>query len=615
MTDEQQNQQRLFAEFSPASGSEWEQKARKDLRDTPLEQLTWHTYEGIDVKPYYIRQDITNLPFTQQQPGNFPFLRGRKTGNNSWLNVQRIKAVGKGHDAVEKATDALKRGADGIHFVIEDVDLFDLSYLVREVNLKNYPTSYTLQEKPDIFLKQLYDKLKAQQASHRNLKGFLNYDPMTGKGALTKEENKAVASLLDLTKDSSAFCGITVCGTNFSSIGASVVQEVAYTLSAAVAYADRLTTAGEQLESVLRNMQFYMASGTNYFFEIVKLRAIRLLWATIVEAYQAEPELAAWLRIHSTTSSWYETTLDPYVNMLRATTEAMAAAIAGCDSLSVAPFDNTFRPSDEFSERIARNVSVILKEEAYLDKAIDPAAGSYYLESLTNELAQKAWALFKEVEAKGGFEKAYASGFILSSITEVSRRKFKNVATGKDVLVGTNKYPNPNEQLDFDPEELIQSSSFNTTRAAYPTEVMRMATELHLRKRQRRPRAVVAIIGDATQRQVQTTFAQEFFSCAGFETEVQQYESAATAADRLTHAAAEVVVVSASEGAYVKEFAPKLRHHEGKPTIILAEDPQDLKEEMITHGYDEFLFEDCDVNALLKLVHKRLTQEERGNNN
>ncbi|MDX5421416.1 MAG: methylmalonyl-CoA mutase subunit beta [Hymenobacteraceae bacterium] len=606
MTDEQQNQQRLFAEFTPATESDWEQKARKDLRETPLESLTWHTYEGIDIKPYFTREDISNLPFVQQKPGNYPFLRGSKTGNNSWLNVQEIDVKGDGRHAIEKAADALQRGADGVHFIIHNPELFDQAYLIEKIDLSRSSVSYTLQEQPDTFLKHLYGKLEEHRISHRNLKGFISFDPITVKSKITHEESRDIIKVLELTKDSPELYGITVNGTSFSSTGASITQEVAYTLSAAVAYIDRLTDAGEPLESVLRNMQFRMASGTNYFFEIVKLRTLRLLWAAVVEAYQTEPALAAKLRIHSTTSSWYQTTLDPYVNMLRTTTEAMSAVIAGCDSLTVSPFDSTFKASDEFSERIARNVSIILKEEAYLDKAIDPAGGSYYLESLTNALAGKAWALFKEVEAKGGFEAAYEAGFILGSITEVSRKKFRNIATGRDVLVGTNKYPNPKEKIDFDPEALIQSADFDTTRAAYPTEVMRMATELHVRKRQRKPKAVIAIIGDAVERHVNATFAKEFFTCAGFDTELQQFSSVEAASDKLTGDTAEVVVVSSPEAAYVREFGPRLRNHHAQPTIILADNPQHMKEEMMANGYDEFIFEDCDMSTILQLVQKKL---------
>ncbi|WP_242927738.1 methylmalonyl-CoA mutase family protein [Pontibacter vulgaris] len=610
-TDEQHTPGKLFPEFSPATAADWEERTRKDLRDTPLESLTWHTYEDIDIKPYFTRVDSENLPFVQQKPGNYPFMRGRNTGSNKWLNVQQIIAEGDGKESITKAADALTRGADGIHFILKNAAQFDIANLCASIDLTKHTISYTLKQTPADFVKRLYEQLHAHNISHRNLKGFVNTDSLSDSGHFEKAAQDELASILDLTKDSPELYGITVNGTSFSSIGASAVQEIAYTLNAAVAYVDKLTDAGETLESVLRNMQLHLAAGTNYFFEVVKLRVIRLLWANILEAYKAEPALAAQLRIHVSTSSWYQTTLDPYVNMLRATTEAMSAVIAGCDSLAVLPFDSTFKPSDEFSERIARNVSIILKEEAYLDKAIDPAAGSYYLESLTDQLAAKAWDLFREVEAMGGFEQAYQQGFILGTITDVSRRKFKAIAAGRQVLVGTNKYPNPKEKIDFDPEELIQHADFDTTRAAYPTEVMRMATELHLRKRKRRPKAIVAVIGDALKRHINASFAQEFFTCAGFDTEIQKYENVEAASERLLHAAAEVVVVSTYETAYAREFGPKLKSHQAKPTIILANDPQNMKEELINHGFDEFLFEDCDTTAILELIQRRL--EQNGN--
>ncbi|MBC5773866.1 methylmalonyl-CoA mutase small subunit [Pontibacter sp. KCTC 32443] len=610
MTDENKHTQKLFSEFTPATAADWEERARKDLRDTPLEQLTWHTYEGIDVKPYYTKEDVQQLPALQQKPGTYPYLRGSKTDANTWQNIQEIKVDGDSNAAIDKAADALSRGADGVHFILPHPDHFDIVYLLGKIDLNKHFVAYTLPNKLDHFPNRLYSKLAANQVSPQKLRGFIKYDPMTAKGELSREENKAIVEVLNLAKESPEFYGITISGTNFSSIGASATQEIAYTLSAAVAYMHRLTNAGESAESVLQDMQFHMAAGTNYFFEIAKLRAMRLLWAAVVDAYMAPPSLAARLRIHSSTSSWYQTTLDPYVNMLRVTTEAMSAVIAGADSLTVSPFDSTFRSSEEFSERIARNVSIILKEEAYLDKAIDPAAGSYYLESLTNQLATKAWELFQEVEAKGGFEAAYESGFILGSITEVSRRKFRDIATGRMVLVGTNKYPNPKEKIDFDPEELIQSHEFDTTRAAYPTEVMRMATELHLRKRLRRPKVIVAVIGDAEKRQVNASFAKEFFSCAGFDTEMQQYNSVEEASDKLQSTAAEVLVVASSEAAYIREFGPRLRSHHAKPTMILADNPQHMKDEMIANGYDEFIFEDCDMKSILDLVHRKL----HGNN-
>lgn len=610
MADKQHHLDSLFSEFQPATAADWEEQARKDLQGTPLENLIYRTYEQISLKPYYTKADIEGLATAQQKPGEFPFVRGRKANNNNWLNIQHIKVDSDGQDAINTAADALNGGADGVHFVIREQAQFNVSYLIQTLDLTKCTVCYTISKEPDKFLNRIYAELKRQKISPLNLKGFINYEPLTNSGKLEKGEKKAISKILDLTKNSTDFYGVSVCGTSFSSIGASATQEIAFTLSAAVTYIDHLTNAGEPLESVLRNMQLCMASGTNYFLEIVKLRVIRLLWATIVEAYKAEPALATQLRIHCITSSWYQTTLAPHVNMLRATTGAMSSVIAGCDSLTVMPYDYVFKKPDELSTRIARNVPVILKKEAYLDKAIDPAAGSYYLEYLTDELASKSWDLFREVEAQGGFEAAYQEGFILNSITSVSREKFKNVTIGKDVLVGTNKYQNPKEQIEFDPEALIQSEDFDTTRAAYPTEVIRMAVELHLRKHKRKPKAIVAVIGKTEQHLLKASFAKELFSCAGFNIEEQYYASVEDASDKLVQATAEVVVVSASEINFAREFGPKLRTHQGKPTVILAEDPQIMKDELIAHGFDEFLFENCDTRTILNKVHQRLSQEE-----
>ncbi|HEY4651212.1 MAG TPA: methylmalonyl-CoA mutase family protein, partial [Pontibacter sp.] len=253
MTDENQHTPKLFSEFKPATAADWEERARKDLRDTPLEQLTWHTYEGIDVKPYYTKEDI------QQLPGNSPLIGSRQTGSNNWLNIQEITATTDSRAAIDKAADALTRGADGIHFIIPQPEHFDIVYLLGKIDLNKVPVSYSLPEKLDHFPNRLYSKLAANQIAPRNLRGFLKYDPMTAKGELTRDENKAILEILELTKESPEFYGITISGTNFSSIGASAIQEIAYTLNAAVAYITRLTNAGHPLEAVLQEVQFHMA--------------------------------------------------------------------------------------------------------------------------------------------------------------------------------------------------------------------------------------------------------------------------------------------------------------------------------------------------------------------
>ncbi|MDX5443331.1 MAG: methylmalonyl-CoA mutase family protein, partial [Hymenobacteraceae bacterium] len=458
------------------------------------------------------------------------------------------------------------------------------------------------------FLKNFYKSLSEKKISHHGLKGFIEFEPIvTGKTDL-----KQLEDVLEITKNDADFYGITISGAHFANRGATVVQEIAFTLSVAVSKIHKLTEAGNPLETVLRNMQFHLASGTNYFFEIAKLRAIRLLWSTIVQAYEAEQNLAALLRIHCSTSRWYQTTFDPYVNLLRATTEAMAAVIGGCDSVSVAPFDSTYKEASEFSERISRNIPIILKEEAYLNKAVDPAAGSYYLETLTMQLAEAAWNLFQEIEKAGGYTEAAQAGIISEQVNKISKQKFKDIASGKEVLVGTNKYPNPNEKTEFDPAKLIRSQSLDSTRASYPYEVMRMATLNHYLKRNQRPQAIIVSIGEAIQRHINTSFAREFFSCAGFDTQLQVFDNIAEAARILEKQQPAVLVFSTSEAEFDKfanVFNPDIKQKAGKTALILAADPQNMKENLMQQGFDDFLFKGCDTETIISRIQQKLEEE------
>lgn len=163
MTDENKHTQKLFSEFTPATAAAWEERARKDLRDTPLEQLTWHTYEGINIKPYYTKEDIQQLPATKQKPGNYPFLRGTKTDANTWLNIQEINVSGDSITAIDKAADALSRGADGIHFILPQPEHFDVVYLLGKIDLNKHAVGFTLLNKLDHFPNRLYSKLHANQ--------------------------------------------------------------------------------------------------------------------------------------------------------------------------------------------------------------------------------------------------------------------------------------------------------------------------------------------------------------------------------------------------------------------------------------------------------------------
>jgi methylmalonyl-CoA mutase len=233
---------------------------------------------------------------------------------------------------------------------------------------------------------------------------------------------------------------------NFTNAGADIVQELAFGISMGSEYMVQLTERGISADEAAMKIRFSFGTGSNYFPEIAKLRAARLLWSAVTKGFHPENPENIKMDIHCVTSEWNKTVYDPYVNLLRTQTEAMSSIIGGTDSLTVEPFDIVFRNPDEFSERIARNQQLILKEEAYFDKVADPAAGSYYIENLTNLISEHAWKLFLEVENKGGFLACIQTGFIQDKLAESSSIRKENITGRKEILLGTNRFPDVNEK-------------------------------------------------------------------------------------------------------------------------------------------------------------------------
>ena len=245
-----------------------------------------------------------------------------------------------------------------------------------------------------------------------------------------------LASLTDEVKILPNYRSLQVNGSNFTNAGSDSVQELGYTIAMAVEYLSKLTERGLAPGEVAKRMRFSFGTGSNYFMEIAKLRAARILWQIVANGYKAVEKDPWRMEIHCTTSSWNTTIYDPYVNMLRTQTEAMAAILGGTDSLTVNPFDSAFRDAGEFSERIARNQQLILKEEAYFDKVADPSSGSYYIENLTALIAENSWKLFLAVEEKGGFISALRSGYIQKKISETAARRKNDIDHRKEILTG-----------------------------------------------------------------------------------------------------------------------------------------------------------------------------------
>ncbi|GEO06443.1 methylmalonyl-CoA mutase small subunit [Adhaeribacter aerolatus] len=605
----------LLSDFPAVSAAAWAEKTEKDLKGIDPATLNWITDEGITVKPFYTTEDLAAIPQSETLPGKFPYIRGHKTDTNHWQNLQEFVVTQDSRSAVDKAVLALAGGANGIHFKLQSGHHFDFEYAITHLDILKNTFCFSTNTQPANFLKEYFEHLKKKGLSLHGLKGFLNQSQPLAPETWSLEFNQ-LEEIVELTKDAVDFYGVTVNGAIFGNRGASMVQEIAFTLSAAVNYTEELTKRGIALTTVLRNMQFLVSTGTNYFFEIAKLRALRWLWAGIVKAIAPEPEFAAYLRLHAQTTSWSATTFDPHTNILRTTTEAMSAIIGGCDSVSVAPFDSAFNQDNPFAERIARNIPLILQHEAYLHQAIDPAAGSYYLGTLTRELAEKAWILFQAVAQQGGYAQALQSGFIQGQINTTAEEKFRNIASGKEVLVGTNKFANKLEKMPFDIEALLQSPSFDATRASYPFEVMRLAAMLHFQKKQARPKAIIAIIGQDIQEHIHAAFAKEFFDCGDFQTEMLHFDSVKAALEKLLFTDCKVLVFSSSDSDYThfsKSFVAALKNHKHRPALILAAPPENMKEELEENGFDAHIFQNCNALSIIGRIQERLLTSDLPN--
>lgn len=397
--------------------------------DEEYDRLRWHTEEGFSVEPYYTASDLAQGSLTTSQLETIQAAQKQTPG---WLNTPEYTITdGKSDNAILR--DALARGTDAliINLSTPISSLNDqLSHLLNGIKLSDTPIFFRL----------------ASDRANDLVKDLKNIAPYKLKGGLLLDAGASTAEVTRLTADSPQFRTLCVNSYAFHNAGASATQELAFTLASLADAYDQLTESGLTLEQLVPKTMLSVSVGTSYFMEIAKLRALRVLLGRFTSAYSSAPFSPFF--IHSQTSTFYEAKATPNTNLLRATTEAMAAVIGGCDALTVHPFDTvlgTPAPADrpesamDFSARIARNVSILLKQESYLDKVADPSAGSYYIEIVTHSLVEAAWDLFLTVEQQGGFARALASGFIQAELEKAYQAKVEAVRNGK-VLVGVTKF-------------------------------------------------------------------------------------------------------------------------------------------------------------------------------
>jgi methylmalonyl-CoA mutase len=416
----------LFDDFNTISSKQWKQRIQFELNGADYnETLVWNSPEDIQVKPFYHKDEFAGVAPIETKASEFKICQN--------IFVHDLEK------SILRATDSINRGAESIRFTIEDENT-DVAKLLENLPLENGGIYFNL-----TFLSIDFVKKIEAIAKEKKTKIYCNLDPIgqlakDGNWFTTKEKTN-FETLNLLSKETSPLSLISIDGGLYQNAGANMVQQIAYSLAHANEYFNRITNLNQTIV-------FEIAVGTNYFFEIAKLRALRLLFDTIAKEYH--PDLKCHLLVVPTKRN--KTIYDYNVNMLRTTTECMSAILGGADAIANLPYDALYHKDNEFGDRIARNQLLILKKESYFDKVNNPADGSYYIENLTNQLAEKALTLFKDIEANGGFLKQLNDGIIKRKIQESADKEQELFDASKEILLGTNKYPNKNDRMKDDLE-------------------------------------------------------------------------------------------------------------------------------------------------------------------
>ncbi|MBQ5700885.1 MAG: acyl-CoA mutase large subunit family protein [Alistipes sp.] len=596
------NCEKLFAEFPEVSTEAWEAAIAVDLKGADYERkLVWRTNEGFNLRPYYRAENLEGLETLGTQAGEFPYLRG-VSGDNSWLTHQTI-SVKCPKAANEQALKMLNSGVDSLGFCFceapAEFTAEDLDALLAGIVLPAVEITFCGKGVAKLVALVLA-KAENQGVAKDDLRVNFVIDPLVkhlsqkGDWCEECEGGKCIAKIADLIKATAEYKHIRVVGVNanvFSDAGSTIVEELGFGLSVAHEYLVRLMEAGLTVDQAAKKIRFTFAVTSNYFMEMAKFRAARLLWANIVKQYEPACECSCKMFVHARTSAWNQTVYDPYVNMLRGTTEAMSAAIAGVHSLEVLPFDHAYTAPTEFSQRIARNQSLLLKHESHFDQVVDPAGGSYYIENLTKAIADQAWALFLEVEDKGGYVEAFKAGYVVERVKASAAAKDKAIATRRQILLGANQYPNFNEvadaavSADAVTRPAAEGNVLVPYRGAMAFEAMRFGVD----KSGKELKAFMLTCGNLAMARARAQFSCNFFACAGIRVQDNNFfKSVEEGVEAALASEAQIVVVCASDDDYA-EVAPKVQELLGGKAILVVAGAPACTEELQAKGINNFI--------------------------
>ncbi len=614
------NKEKLFTEFQAPTTQEWLDKIEVDLKGADFQKrLVWRTNEGFDVQPFYRREDLAGLKTPESMPGEFPFVRGNKKDSNEWYVRQNI-AVTDPVEGNKKALDILMKGVNSIGFRFggDQVSADFIKKLLKDIRLDIVEVSYRTcpchaLELAEIlkayFEKEGYDKEKIVGGV-----GFDPIDKMLQKGKDTSHVLAVLPQLVETLKDYPNLRCVMVHSDTLNNAGAYIVQELGYALAWGNEYLQQLTDAGISADLAAQSIKFYMGVSENYFMEIAKFRAARLLWAQIVKQYGPQCDCSCKMIVNASTSTYNQTVFDSYVNLLRSQTETMSAALGGVHSLVVTPFDSAYEKPTDFSERIARNQQLLVKEESHFDRIVDPSAGSYYIEHLTDALAQEAWKIFLRVEEEGGFLEAVKKGIVQDDINATNVKRHGDAAKRKEFILGTNQFPNFTEKSEdkravaacacgcgHGHADATPVKKLEATRLAADFEDLRIHTE-----EGKVPTAFMLTIGNLAMRQARAQFSCNFLACAGYKViDNLGFKTVEEGVDAALKAGADIVVLCSSDDEYAEYAIPAFQYLDGRAMFVVAGAPACM-DDLKAAGIENFIHVRCNVLETLKEYNQKL---------
>ncbi|MDO4672434.1 MAG: methylmalonyl-CoA mutase small subunit, partial [Porphyromonadaceae bacterium] len=599
---------------------EWMAKITTDLKGAPFEKkLVWRTPEGFNVNPFYRTEDIEGLATTTNLPAQYPFVRSTKL-DNEWTVRQDIK-VESIAEANAKAKDLLHKGVTALGFKLkrEQTNAKDLRALLNGIDPQQVELHFSCCQSVVVNLAQAVAEVLKDVKMADRCKGSINYNPFKKqlvKGIVPECWIEKAKQLMEAVKPLKGFRVLHVDAYLFANAGAYITQQLGYALAWGQQIVEALTQEGFDVAEITSRIQFNFGVGTNYFMEMAKFRAARWLWATIIGAYGEEYKgEAAKIYQHVVSSTWNKTVYDSYVNLLRTQTETMSAALGGVDSITVLPFDAIYQNPDDFSERIARNQQLLLKEECHFDRVIDPAAGSYYIENLTNSIADQAWALFLKIDDMGGFMKLVNEGKIQEMVNETNVKRHEAVARRKESLLGTNQFPNFSE-LSADKAPKAEEghhcgcegnckstiAALNFDRGASDFETLRFATE----RSGKTPTVFMLTIGNLAMRLARAQFSSNFFACAGYKLiDNLGFNSVEEGIDAALKAKADIVCLCSSDDEYAEYAIPAFKYLNGRAQFVVAGAPA-CTPDLQAAGINDYVNVKSNVLEVLQDFNKRL---------